>query len=608
MREPTMKWFFEPRRDDDSAGRDRAGLDQAGRAHEDSAAGLVSLPAAMLHRHGARVLDPGRAVAVHGYPTPRSTVYRVRTLLVPGDLLADRAFIRAVNRVLERAGMHLIPVEPDRDIPDQAAPAQATPARDRADQAAADRGRYDGLRRLSRPAVLVPAEGNLLPVEVDAWTALQTLRAAATVPEQPELDETAVQRISLEHVLIGTSVGGSPIGHVGGGISGSPGSSSTDAGPSSTDSYLFSGGDARTPVAVFMDPPKRKPASECATEFGRRPVVAVLDTGLRVHPWLDVTAKPGGGYDTAAGGFTAVDDNIQDAIRVAGELAAATGDKHRKVIKHPWDTPVTADPLVGELGDATGHGTFIAGIVRQVVPDAQVLAVRVMHSDDVAYEGDILCALSELAARIANAEAGDPAAMVDVVSLSFGYFSESPKEMAFSFALWPAIEALLGMGVVVVAAAGNYSTSRFFYPAAFAAQPVPAGQVPVVSVGALNPNGSKAVFSDGGPWITAWATGAAVVSTFPTDINASRTPELRMRAHPDNEPREREALDPDDYSGGFAIWSGTSFSAPFLAAQVVRSLLEGAAGAVPGLRLDLPGQQAAVDRAVAALKNLDWPG
>ena len=32
-------------------------------------------------------------------------------------------------------------------------------------------------------------------------------------------------------------------------------------------------------------------------------------------------------------------------------------------------------------------------------------------------------------------------------------------------------------------------------------------------------------------------------------------------------PGEREALDPDDYSGGFAVWSGTSFSAPLLAAH-----------------------------------------
>ena len=114
-------------------------------------------------------------------------------------------------------------------------------------------------------------------------------------------------------------------------------------------------------------------------------------------------------------------------------------------------------------------------------------------------------------------------------------------------------------------------------------------------MGALNPNGSKAVFSDAGDWITCWAVGALVISAFPTDINASRSPELRMRAHPGNQlppgvplPGEREALDPDDYSGGCAAWSGTSFSAPLVAAHVVAALLKGAAS-VASLRLTTLG-------------------
>src|SRR5207245_8670781 len=158
-------------------------------------------------------------------------------------------------------------------------------------------------------------------------------------------------------------------------------------------------------------------------------------------------------------------------------------------------------------------GTFIAGIVRQVVPDAQVLPIRVMHSYDIVYEGDLSGALSLLANRIALAETSDSDKMVDVVSLSLGYFSESASDVAATVALRQVIDALLDLGVVVVAAAGNYSTSRRFYPAAFAQRPVPAGQVPLISVGALNPNGSKAVFSNGGHWVTAWASGAVMVST-----------------------------------------------------------------------------------------------
>jgi hypothetical protein len=581
-----MKWFFQPRPDGDGAAHDHD--------EDDSAPGLIDLPPELLQRHGAVVLDPGKAAAVHGYPTPRPTVYRARTLLVPDDLLLDQRFIQAVNQVLGGVGMTLIPPERDEEM-------------------TGDGDVIEVLRQLPRPAVLVPAEGAATPTVVDAWTALQALRAAAVTQKYPEITKATVQRIELEHLLVGSAIAGSPIGHVGGGISGGSGASDDVAGPSSTDSYLFSGGDARTPVAVVMEPPARRSAERCGSDYGRRPVLALLDTGARVHEWLDVQKKPGGGYNTIHDGFIAVDPGLQAAIRREGQGAASSGDRPRLVIHDPWDGPVSNYPLIGELDSEMGHLTCEAGIVRQVVPDVRVLAVRIMHSDGVVYEGDLMCALRHLARRIVLARPDDIAAQVDVVSLSLGYFSESPREAVFTSGLHTVIDVLRGLGVVVVAAAGNYSTARRFYPAAFA-RPASAHQVPLISVGALNPNGSQAIFSDGGDWITAWASGAAVVSTFPTDINASRSPELRMRAHPGNQlppgvllPGEREALDPDDYSGGFVIWSGTSFSAPLVAGHVVAALLEGAAS-TSGLRLNDPGAVAATRRALAALTSLGWPG
>jgi Subtilase family len=568
-----MKWFFEPPYGGDGSGTgpphggDGSGTERG--LDDDAAPGLIGLPEAVRLRHGVMVLDPQAAEVVPRGPFERGiqpTVYRARTLLVPGDLLRDPDAVAAINRVLESTGMRLVAPEED---------------------AGEDRGEgvFGVLRNLPRPAVLVPT--GTAPVVINAWKALQTLRAG--------LDEAVARRISLEHLLVGSAITGSPIDNGPGGIAAGPGSGG-GVGPTATDSYLFSGGDPRTPVAVVLDPPRRRSAGECRAEAGRRPVVAVLDTGVRAHPWLDVTGDPGGGYKLAADGFVSVDYAIQDAIRRAGEHARDHGDRPRQVIRDPWDAPVAENPLVGELSPALGHGTFIAGIVRQVVPDARVLAVRIIHSDDVCYEGDIICALRHLATRIALAVDGDPAGMVDVVSLSFGYFAESAADLVLTSGLWQAIEVLLDLGVVVVAAAGNFSTSRPFYPAAFAVQ---TAAVPVISVGALNPNGTKAVFSNDGNWVTAWAQGAAVVSAYPVDVNASRTPELRVRvsARPD-----RESLDPDDYSGGFAVWSGTSFSAPGLAALIAGSLLDGAAGG--GLRLDQPGVQAARERAAAAVANL----
>ena len=168
--------------------------------------------------------------------------------------------------------------------------------------------------------------------------------------------------------------------------------------------------------------------------------------------------------------------------------------------------------------------------MRQVAPDAQVLAIRIMHSDDILYEGDIICALGHLAKRIARGQARTTRRrMVDVVSLSFGYFSESAADKVVTSGLWQAIKVLLDLGVVVVAAAGNFATSRKFYPAAFALEPAPAGQVPVISVGALNPNGTKAMFSNDGHWVTAWASGAAWSAPTPSTSTAAAAPSSGSR-------------------------------------------------------------------------------
>jgi serine protease len=80
-------------------------------------------------------------------------------------------------------------------------------------------------------------------------------------------------------------------------------------------------------------------------------------------------------------------------------------------------------------------------------------------------------------------------------------------------------------------------------------------------------------------------------------------------AHPDNAPpprfllsADRESLDPDNYSGGFAVWSGTSFSAPLAAAHIAAQLLRQAPD--PGLGLDVPGAPAATARTAAAVDEL----
>ena len=49
----------------------------------------------------------------------------------------------------------------------------------------------------------------------------------------------------------------------------------------------------------------------------------------------------------------------------------------------PSVTGVSDDPYEGVLDPDAGHGTFIAGLIRQNCPDADILAVRVMGGDGV---------------------------------------------------------------------------------------------------------------------------------------------------------------------------------------------------------------------------------
>jgi hypothetical protein len=559
-----QKCFYDPRDNrDDPATPD-----------DGSSSRIWGLPAEVLDRHGACELNPDAVPTADGWPAPASTVYRKRTLLLPPDLHEESA-LNALNEVLGQAGMRLISAPP---VPETAS--------------------NDILASLPRGAVLVPAtpDGQAPSGQnVDAWRALIALRSA-TAPVgshgKPALKQGDVSRISAEHLLVGAAITGDPAVH-----------SHALAGVESSivNSYLYGSGDARTPVEITMDPPARQLQTAFAARYGRRPVIAVLDSGVRAHPWLGVAPAGDGTYTTASDGSVQVDQGIQDIIYSCDKQSATVGDSDRKLIRDPWDTPITLDELVGEVAPYIGHGTFIAGIFRQVVPDATVLSIRIMHGDGIVYESDLLVALGLLAARVAKAQReNNPALMVDAVSLSLGYFNESSTDVAYTSALRQVIDTLLGLGVVVTAAAGNYATSREFYPAAFAGQPPARDEVPLISVGALNPNGTRAVFSDGGRWVTAWAPGAAVISTFPVDVNGADQPAIRVPG------QSRESFDTDDYRSGFAAWSGTSFAAPMMAADVVRAMLAPLeeASPDPALRLDVPGAQAASQRVLRALHQL----
>ncbi|HEY2672812.1 MAG TPA: S8 family serine peptidase [Rugosimonospora sp.] len=504
---------------------------------------VPSIPDSVLDRHGARVLRPAEAVRLAGGPAPASTVYRSGVLLVPQDLLTgERAALDGFNEALAGAGFTLM-------APESVSDALAAPGGSAGDT-------------LHRPAALA-ASGGGQPVAVDAWQALQALRAAG---QRGDLDVAAVNRVQLDHLLVGANIA-------------TQGSGDTEGLSLGTPQAAL---DGRIPVDVMLPAPARRTLRELGT--GRRPVMAVLDTGYAPHPWLDVvdrsTAAP-------ADEFVVVDGAMQQTIRDAAAAGAAIAGLPTEILDGYLDQPAVAEPLAGELDSHAGHGTFIAGLIRQIAPDAQVRAVRVMHPDGVAYESDVLLALTLIADETRRAQRGDAGAQpVDVVCLSLGYFDEGDAAAQATGQLTQAIDALTGLGVLVVAAAGNYATSREFYPAALAARPSRGAFPGVVSVGALNPNGTIARFSDEAPWVTLYAPGVALLSTFPA-VAGSVNPAETV----DGSPRRRESLDPDDFRAGFALWSGTSFAAPVAAAMLANLIL------AQGAALDERDGPAAVRRA-----------
>ena len=224
--------------------------------------------------------------------------------------------------------------------------------------------------------------------------------------------------------------------------------------------------------------------------------------------------------------------------------------------------------MTGMLDSHSGHGTFIAGLIRQTCADADITAVRVMDSDGVVPELMLTDALTGLGVVQA-----DGSTTIDAVVLSLGYYSETAEDATYTAGLRPLVLALTALGIGIFCAAGNDSTLKRSYPAAFCADPAFADglHLPMASVAALNPDSTVALFSNEGDWVNAEALGANLVSTAPSLAQGSWAQDTYLDG-PDG--TRRGTVDPDCFVGGFSTWSGTSFAAPVLAGRYLARLAE----------------------------------
>ncbi len=211
-----------------------------------------------------------------------------------------------------------------------------------------------------------------------------------------------------------------------------------------------------------------------------------------------------------------------------------TGRIEEVVDAHDWLVGVDGDPEPPFVGHYTGHGTFIAGVVRTHAPRAEVRIESAMSIGGASFESDLMLQLTEALDWVP-----------DVISLSGGTRTRANLPLLSFQVFWE--ERLQHLaGTVLVAAAGNDGDRGPFWPAAFPW---------VVSVGALDdPPETRAGFSNLGSWVDVYAPGTNIVGAYPKQTYEYREP-----------PREGETA---DFPAGLARWSGTSFAAPMVAGLV----------------------------------------
>jgi thermitase len=189
----------------------------------------------------------------------------------------------------------------------------------------------------------------------------------------------------------------------------------------------------------------------------------------------------------------------------------------------------------GLLDLSAGHGTFVAGVVEQVAPACTIVVYRAVDTEGMGTSDDVANAIIQAARDGA-----------DIINLSLGTMTvDNLAPVAFITAL--DIVQAEHPDVLIVASAGNTGQETPMFPAAMKG---------VVGVGALAADLTPAPWSNHGFWVNCSAVGIGIISTF---VEGNEP-------HTDAGAVVTERFGPD----AWAIWSGTSFSAPQIAGAVAQ--------------------------------------
>ncbi|HEV2931172.1 MAG TPA: hypothetical protein VGW74_21025, partial [Propionibacteriaceae bacterium] len=79
--------------------------------------------------------------------------------------------------------------------------------------------------------------------------------------------------------------------------------------------------------------------------------------------------------------------------------------------------PDIIDPLQGLIDPFFGHGTFIAGLIHQTCPDANIVSIKMMGTDGIVDEAALLNGLGYLHQRHVDARAAGEAGVDDLIDI-----------------------------------------------------------------------------------------------------------------------------------------------------------------------------------------------
>ncbi len=265
----------------------------------------------------------------------------------------------------------------------------------------------------------------------------------------------------------------------------------------------------------------------------------------------DPMDNPGSPWDARTSRSTSVDLAVLDT-GVPASLATLHPNLQACVVMEGADLDELDDDHDGLLDDQAGHGAFICGLVHLVSPGLGIDTARVLDSTGYGDDLSVALGLAETSAQVINLSLG-------------GYTQDDNPPLALAQAI-----AALGRSRIVVAAAGNNASDRPFWPAALKG---------VVAVAAYDSKATApAKFSNFGPWVDVCAPGVGLLSTFVDGARFDGVDDVTFK--------------------GWARWSGTSFAAPLVGAEIADRLRKSNGRTARQVALEL----------LSELPESDWPG